>query len=587
MANEEIKEQISLEAELNKLFEEKDRTVKRGNTTIADRVSLMEDAVKYANNNKQLQIIQNDLSKKATEFAKAGNKQLAKKYLSNAQSVMKQIQSNKIEEENKKIQEKLTKEREKQYKAVTDMSQSMLTIFGLGGGILAVFSKFNKMTATIGKNFGALGMTNKEFKKDMLEAGAAATSLGQNIEDVAGIQKDLTDNFGFGRDESVAMAEGIMDTSMALGLSNQEGTKLVGSLMQISGLSFDAAQNFSKQTALLAEAEGVSPTTVMRDIANSSETIAKFTAMTPEHLMKAAIQATKLGTTLDTIAGSMESMLDFQSSLNAEIEAQIMLGRDVNLTKARDLALAGKADEFAVELTKQVGSQAEFEKLNVLQRQSLAKALGVSVEQMGKMVRNQDKVRTIGEAIAEQDGLEKMIGREAMDNMAKIVADMQRIGAQLVIDIGPTIASVAGGIAKFTKGLSESKALLPTLVGFMTIMAAKSMVSAYTSLITAAALSGIGPGALAAGLLIATTGAGLITAGVQSFQDLPDGQIASLEKGKAIFDPGETVVHTQNLRDMSRETEKKLDKTNEKLDALVTAVERNAGRVGTAIGDMA
>ena len=143
----------------------------------------------------------------------------------------------------------------------------------------------------------------------------------------------------------------------------------------------------------------------MRDIAASSETIAKFTAMTPEHLAKAAIQATKLGTNLNTIAGSMESMLDFQSSLNAEMEAQVMIGRNVNLQKARELALAGKADEFAVELTKQVGSQAEFEKMNVLQRQSLAKALGINVEQMAKMVSNQDKVRSIGEAIAQQDAV--------------------------------------------------------------------------------------------------------------------------------------------------------------------------------------
>ena len=53
------------------------------------------------------------------------------------------------------------------------------------------------MTKAIGKNFGALGMTNQQFKNDMLEAGANATLLGQNIEDVAAVQKDLTDKFGF------------------------------------------------------------------------------------------------------------------------------------------------------------------------------------------------------------------------------------------------------------------------------------------------------------------------------------------------------------------------------------------------------
>jgi len=451
-----------------------------------------------------------------------------------------------------KSKKEKTKIDKKQLESLSKMAGSMLSIFGLSGGILTIFTKFNAMTKTIGKNFGVLGMQNKEFKNDLLDAGAEAVSLGQNIEDVVSVSAQLSKNFGFGRGESVKMARGIMDTSMALGISNQEGTTLIGNLMQISGLSFDAAQNFSKQTQLLAEAEGVSPTTVMRDIANSSETIAKFTSMTPDNLAKAAIQATKLGTTLNTIAGSMEAMLDFQSSLNAEIEAQIMIGRNVNLQKARELALAGKAEAFAVEITKQVGSQAEFEKLNVLQRQSLAKALGISVEQMAKMVQNQDKVRTIGEAISEQKGLEDMIGRKAMDSMAQIVADLQRVGAELVISIGPTVAAVAGGIAAFTQGLSDSKLLLPSLVALLTVMAAKSMTTAYTSLITAAALSGVGPGTLAAALFVTAVGAGLITAGIASFQDLPVGQGAQNKKGAALFHEGETVINNVDLAQLAR-----------------------------------
>ena len=59
-------------------------------------------------------------------------------------------------------------------------------------------------------------------------------------------------------------------------------------------MSFDTAQNFSKQVALLADAEGVSPTTVLRDISKSSETIAKFTSMTPDNLAKASYSSYKI-----------------------------------------------------------------------------------------------------------------------------------------------------------------------------------------------------------------------------------------------------------------------------------------------------
>jgi len=516
-----------------------------------------------------------------------------------------------IDQKNLKIKKEKSKLDSKTAKALTGMAKSTLAIFGLTGGIVGLFSQFTKMTAAIGKNFGALGMTNKEFKNDMLQSSAAASSLGQSIDEVVGIQKDLTDNFGFGRDESVAMANGIMDTSMALGLSNQEGTKLLGTLTQIGGMSFDTAQNFAKQTALLAEAEGVSPTTVMRDIAGSSETIAKFTAMTPEHLMKAAIQATKLGTTLDTIAGSMESMLDFQSSLNAEIEAQIMLGRDVNLTKARELALAGKADEFAVELTKQVGSQAEFEKLNVLQRQSLAKALGVSVEQMAKMVNNQDKVYTIGEAIAGQDGLEKMIGREAMDNMAKIVADMQRVGTELVISVGPTVSAIAGEIARFTKGLSESKMLLPAIGAIFSIMATKSLMTAINAASIAFLLNPIGASIGLAAALIGGAAIASMSNGVQQVGDLgmdPNGGpiVASAQMGEVFqgkkgdgLSMGPTFGRNGGSGGMSKQemesafanalkpVVEESKKLREQTETLISETKRNPGKIVEGMGSLA
>ena len=561
MANETLKEQRDLIRETLSL---QDRLIAGGekyDSTLADRAGHMQEAVAFSGDNVKLGEIQNSLMAKSNDYAKKNHTILAEKYKTTALTVTKQIASNKIQEEEAKINKKIQAEAVKQADAVNKIATSMTGIFGVAGGILGVFTQFNKMTAAIGKNFGALGMTNKEFKNDLLDAGAEAASLGQNIENVASISKDLTDNFGFSRDESVDMARGVMDTSMALGLSNEEGTKLLGTLMQVSGMSFDTAQNFSKQVALLADIEGVSPTTVMRDIAKSSQTFAKFTSMTPDALAKAAIQATKLGTSLDNIATSMEGMLNFQDSLNAEIEASIMLGRNVNLQKARELALAGEAEAFAVEITKQVGSQSEFEKMNVLQRQSLAKALNMNVEQLAKMVTNQDKVRTIGDAIAEQDGLEKMIGRNAMDGMAAIVADLKRVGAELVISIGPMVANVAGGIASFTKSLSESKVLIPAITALMGAMLGKSVLNFAFSIATMLGKQAafMGPLGIGFALGIPAIVGGMVSAMMQ-FKDLPKGQAATLTQGSAIFDEGETVAHTEDLKSLVNNNSSNMDK---------------------------
>ena len=53
-----------------------------------------------------------------------------------------------------------------------------------------------------------------------------------------------------------------------------------------------------------------------------------------------------------------------------------MLGRDLELSKARSLALDGKSAEAVAELAKNFGSAEEFSKLNVLAREDLASSYG-------------------------------------------------------------------------------------------------------------------------------------------------------------------------------------------------------------------
>jgi len=590
MANEDFKERRDLLDELVSLEQEYTNTLKRGNTTVQDRADLVQQAIDNSKDNNKLGEIQNNLQEKANTFAKNGNKILARKYKITTESVTQQIAQNKLDEAREKKQKELHEATKKSAESLHEMVKSSLSIFGIGGGILAIFTKFAAMTGTIGKEFGALGITNQQFKNDMLVAGKEATRLGQSLAEVATVSKELTDNFGFGRDESVEMANNIIDTSLALGISNSEGTKLLGTLTQVAGMSFDTAQNFAKQTALLAEAEGVSPNTVMRDIAASSESIAKFTGMTPEHLMKAAIQATRLGTTLSTIASSMEGMLEFQSSLNAEIEASIMLGRDVNLQKARELALAGKADEFAVELTKQVGSQAEFEKMNVLQRQSLAKALGVSVEQMSKMVNNQEKVRTLGDAIAAQPGLEKMIGPNALDNISKIINNLKTVGAELIISIGPMVGQIAGGFVSATKALSEMKGIVPIITGLLGVMAGKSMLNFAFSIATMLGKQATFLGPLGIGLALGIPAiVGGLIGGLKGVASAQDGGITTQE-GLVNVHPQEAIVPIEKLGGMIKDAMKPIADENRKLreqnETLIAETRRIGLRTAEAIANV-
>ena len=88
------------------------------------------------------------------------------------------------------------------------------------------------------------------------------------------------------------------------------------------------------------------------------------------------------------VASVSNSLLDFESSIEKQLEVSMLLGRQINLDKARQLAFTGKHKEMMEEVLKQVGGEAEFSKMNYIQREKLAQSVGVEVEQLARLVRN-------------------------------------------------------------------------------------------------------------------------------------------------------------------------------------------------------
>jgi UDP-N-acetylglucosamine 2-epimerase len=88
------------------------------------------------------------------------------------------------------------------------------------------------------------------------------------------------------------------------------------------------------------------------------------------------------------VASNTESLLNFESSIEKQLEASMLLGRQINLDKARQLAFTGQHGKMMEEILRQVGGEAEFNRMNVIQRKSLAESVGMNVEQLSRLVRN-------------------------------------------------------------------------------------------------------------------------------------------------------------------------------------------------------
>ena len=111
------------------------------------------------------------------------------------------------------------------------------------------------------------------------------------------------------------------------------------------------------------------------------------------------MQARALGTTLSTTAKIAEGLLDFENSISKEIEASVLIGRQLNLQKARELALNSDIEGAMKAVVQEMGSEAEFNKLNLLQRKALADSINVSTAELSKFVGESDKANAVGKSI--------------------------------------------------------------------------------------------------------------------------------------------------------------------------------------------
>ena len=159
-------------------------------------------------------------------------------------------------------------------------------------------------------------------------------------------------------------------------------------------------------------------------------------------LTEAVMQADRLGLTLDQVSKIGESLLNFESSIESELKAELLTGKAINVEKARAAALSGNQIKLMNEIATQVGDIHDFEKMNTIQRKAYAEAFGLEVGEMGNMLRKKDLEAKLGmdisksatEALklAEQKGItiDESLKKELE---AKSLADLQKYTFEKII----------------------------------------------------------------------------------------------------------------------------------------------------------
>lgn len=221
-----------------------------------------------------------------------------------------------------------------------------------------------------------------------------------------------------------------------LGIAVADSAKFRGLFTSIAKTSGTTADTLMESAAALAEMGGVAPSAVMKDMAEASADTLAFLAKSPMALMKATVEARRLGTTVNSLSKSARGFLNYQDSITSELEASALVGKSLNFQEARAAAYAGdvvKSRELAL---KQLEKAGDFTKLNVYQQEALAKAAGMTVDEV---IKQQNQQKMLAEFRAKATGKDKeMLDKyEAMqkniaENEKEAAKDLAARGAEMV-----------------------------------------------------------------------------------------------------------------------------------------------------------
>ena len=344
-------------------------------------------------------------------------------------------------------------------KTIQGAVETAIQLYGnLTGAIGGIITGFGVVVGKIGEANSELGTSMFQTDGVARKAGVLSLVFGDAVQNA----KDLSAALGDTNKATFELQASVGLMSMNMGISGSEATKLVSTFSMLNGNSTDVALDMSKTSQEFAKQNGIIPAQLMGDLAASTEEFALFGKDGGENILRAAGYAAKLGVNMSTLSGIADGLLDFESSITKELELGAMLGKNINLNKARELAYSGDIEGATKETLKQLGGIQAFNKMDYYQKKQTADLLGVSVAELQKMNSKMENAGSLGNVISEKfsvmgevidGGLNKYLGT-GLKGLGGMVTASGQLGMgfkSLGIDMGGMVKKSAGFLKNMVK----------------------------------------------------------------------------------------------------------------------------------------
>ena len=275
---------------------------------------------------------------------------------------------------------------------------SFANLMQVGFGLLVKsVLEVDKASGEFAKNNGISYQNALAIRGEMNEIARSSNDVVVSSKALMETQGTLNTFFGQSTKFTGKLAEDMTSIAKRTGLSGEaQGLFALESMKTGKGVK-DILKTQSLTVMEMNKEKGLqmSVKQVQEAIAKTSSAVYLTFKGNSEELTKQVMSVKALGSNMAQVEGIASSLLDFESSIQAELEAELLLGKQINLEKAREAALRGDMGAVAEEVMKNDAIMNAFATDNVIQQEAAAKALGMNRDQLAGMIKEQEKLEAV------------------------------------------------------------------------------------------------------------------------------------------------------------------------------------------------
>ena len=355
----------------------------------------------------------------------------------------------------------------------------------LAAGLIA-FYRVEKAARAFRDETGLLNSQMGDVSDNIQSVYQQTAGLGASMEDVAKNAAAFVNEFGGIEKPSENVIKSLTVMNKNFGVAVGDAVKVNKAFQNMGGLSADVAQANAESVVSLAKANGVAPSKVMADIADSAEEAQGFFRGNIQALGAAAINAAKMGSSLKEAAKVSRGLLNYQDSVSNEMEASAILGTNLNFSQSRYLAATGDVVGAQAEMVKQLKNKVDLENASVFEIEAMEKATGMQFAQIQNMARlqelnlglDEDRNKVLQEAIKGGLDISKMSKEQLLAKTEELAKQqemqgelesmgnaMSAMGSELLQAFLPIGKTLVEGLKPFMSGVVKIVKFLGPVLG--------------------------------------------------------------------------------------------------------------------------